>query len=198
MIGLKKITASFFVVFLILTVTFVHFKNIHKSISANVIRMHIIANSDDFYDQKIKLEIRDKILEKYSFAAEDITGEIQYIGNNLDKITADVNSWLEDAGMYYGAKAHLTRDYFPTKNYGGLSLPRGEYTAFKVVLGNGQGKNWWCVMFPPLCFADSSVGTIDKKSDEYLKNNLTGEEYELVTKGGTKLKFKLLELAGGK
>ncbi len=190
---LKKITASFFVLTIVLFVVFVHFKTIHKNISENIIRMHIIANSDSLYDQQIKLEIRDRILNKYSFAAKDIQGEKEYIKNNIDFIVNDVNSWLYEKGVPYKAKASLKKDYFPTKNYGGLSLPKGNYTAFKVILGKGNGKNWWCVMFPPLCFADSCVGTLDVKSEEYLKENLSKEEYKLVTKGGTKIKFKIME-----
>ena len=190
---MKKITASFFALLLVASAGILYLKTIHNNISSNVIRMHIVANSNSISDQSVKLKIRDKILENYSFAAKGIREEKEYIETNIEKINKDVNNWLKEENKSYGAKAHLSKSYFPTKKYGGLSLPKGEYTAFKIVLGEGKGENWWCVMFPPLCFADSSVGTIDEKSDEYLKANLSGDEYKLVTSDGTKIKFRLLE-----
>ena len=191
---MRKVTASVLILFFFAGGLLYHFVSIHKNISSSLIRMHIIANSDSAEDQKVKLEIRDKILENYSFAADNAEGEKDYIENNIKSISKDVNMWLKEKGFDYGAKAKLTVDYFPTKKYGGLTLPQGEYTAFKVILGEGKGRNWWCVMFPPLCFADSSVGKLDADAEKYLKNNLSDEEFRIVTGSGVTVRFKILEI----
>ncbi len=193
MIHLKKITVSFFIVIVLISGVFLHLRQVKENISSSLIRMHIIANSNSPSDQQVKLKIRDRLFEAYSFETDSLSKEKEFIRANLKNITSDVNKWLKEEGFEYTARAYLASGSFPTKEYGNLSLPKGEYTAFRVVLGDGKGENWWCVMFPPLCFADSSVGEIDEKGGKYLKQALSEEEYSLVTGGNTKIKFKLLE-----
>jgi len=97
-------------------------------------------------------------------------------------------------------KVGITYSKFPTKQYSNMVLPAGEYKALKVVIGKGEGKNWWCVMFPPLCFVDEENGVIDKETDEKLRSVLTDDEYKLITQkdrdsvGKTKMKFKIVEI----
>ena len=102
-----------------------------------------------------------------------------------------------DNGYNYSVKININNFYFPTKNYGDISLPAGIYDALRVEIGNACGKNWWCVMFPSLCFIDISSGIVDETSKELLENNLSHESYNIVSNTsntGIKFKFKLLEL----
>ena len=126
-----------------------------------IIRFHVIANSDYKEDQEMKLKIRDKILssmgEKFgSSHSKKETREIIY--NNLENIKSIAEEEIKKEGKDYTVDVSLGQDTFPTKTYGDVTFPQGEYEALKVVIGEGKGKNWWCVMFPPLCFVDISRG----------------------------------------
>lgn len=130
-----------------------------ESVQSEVLRLHIPANSDSEYDQNIKLELRDYILSEYSekLACEsDIQQAIAQTEALLPEIEADCNEFLSAEGAPYGAKAELCNMHFNTRVYDNVTLPAGEYTALRITLGSGEGKNWWCVMFPPLCIPVAS------------------------------------------
>ena len=153
----------------------------------DTIRLHILANSDSELDQTVKLAIRDKLLEKYSslLRCDDsiITAEAT-IASQIFDIERDCATWLRELGLDYGAKASLKQEWYDTREYENFSLPCGYYTSLKIELGNAEGKNWWCVMYPPMCL---DIATEDAK--EYTKS-----EQALISKNGYNIKFKLLEV----
>ena len=172
---MKKITVMFFIAALFLSAAFNFGLVQGENISGSVLRLHIPANSNSVYDQEIKLKIRDKVLEKYSSVLGNTNGREkaeEIITNNLSQIEKDVNLWLENEGAEYKSRVYLSYSDFPSKNYGKLKFPAGNYKALKIVLGKGEGDNWWCVMFPPLCFVEGSVKNVDKKEYEKIKMNL--------------------------
>ena len=125
-----------------------------EAVQHEVLRLHIPANSDSEYDQQIKLMLRDYVLQKYSTqlsAEKDLAAAQQSISTLLPEIERSCCGFLSAHGVPYKAKAELTEMYFTTRTYDNVTLPAGTYTALRITLGSGEGKNWWCVMFPPLC-----------------------------------------------
>lgn len=123
----------------------------------DLIRFHVIANSDSSFDQSVKLAVRDEIIDEVNaiLKAADTTAEAQkLLAEHTEELLASANEVLTRCGCGYQASATLGTSLFPTKTYGDLTLPAGEYDAFRIVLGEGKGKNWWCVLYPPLCFVD--------------------------------------------
>lgn len=174
--------------------TGVYAYNTNKNISEKIIRLHILGNSNNIFDQEIKYRIRDKVMEKYDLKGENVQEQYKLIEKNLDNIKNDVDTWLMELGVDYRCSVSLTKDVFPTKQYGNLKLPYGKYTALKIILGNGDGRNWWCVMFPPMCFTEGTVGMIDEESDQYLKENLSSGDYSLITDSNVEIRFKIVEI----
>lgn len=181
-------------------------KNIN-SLSENykdkLIRFHVIANSDSDEDQELKLKVRDAVIEylqpKLS-KSKNISQSEEIIKNEYDQIEKISENIIKENGYTYDIKVGIEYSNFPTKQYSSVVLPAGEYKALKIVIGEGTGKNWWCVMFPPLCFIDEENGVIDKATDEKLKEVLTEEEYNLIahkTKeevSRVEVKFKIAEI----
>lgn len=148
----------------------------------NLIRFHVLANSDDPEDQRLKLKVRDKIIKEMAGemeTSENIVETRNIIKRNLRRIEEIAESEILSEGRDYKVSAKLTEDTFPTRRYGGTVFPAGRYEALKVEIGEGIGKNWWCVMFPPLCFVDIKNGLTDEKTQQELKKTLTEEEYKL-------------------
>ena len=127
----------------------------HKS---DYIRIHVRANSDSAKDQSVKLAVRDSIVQYISPLAIGIKSKEemwQLLNNKKDEIRQRAEDTLVSCGYDYGCRVHLGREAFPTRSYGELTLEAGEYDAVIVELGTGEGKNWWCVAYPPLCFIAS-------------------------------------------
>lgn len=168
-----------------------------------LIRFHVIANSDSDEDQELKLKVRDGIIEYLhpklakSSTIEESEAIIKSEYTNLEKISKNI---ILENGYNYDVKVGIEQSTFPTKQYSNVVLPAGEYKALKVVIGKGEGKNWWCVMFPPLCFVNEENGVIDKATDKKLKEVLTEEEYDLIAQKNekqtsrVKVKFKIVEI----
>ncbi|HYE81437.1 MAG TPA: stage II sporulation protein R [Clostridia bacterium] len=169
-----------------------------------IIRLHVVANSDSPLDQQLKLQVRDKVIssmnERFK-GIKDIAEVKNIITGSLEEIEAIAKEIIKEKGSLYDVKAAFATTEFPTKTYGNLTLPAGTYQALNIVIGEGKGKNWWCVMFPPLCFIDVAHGVVPEKTMKELKNALTAEEYRLLLSSRTeeeipvKLRFKVLELA---
>lgn len=166
-----------------------------KNISESVVRLHILANSDSERDQSVKLAVRDALLKRNTeLLTKGITKENaeRYFEASKDELQKTANDVLKERGFDYSAEIKLCSEIYPTREYGELTFPAGEYTSVKVVLGSGKGHNWWCVMFPPLC-VPAATGEIEESGEElscYLDKN--GEK--IVTSGEKyKVKFKLLE-----
>lgn len=168
-----------------------------------LIRFHVIANSDTDEDQELKLKVRDEVIAYLQPKLENSKsiGESEAIikseYDNLENISKDI---ISENGYNYKVNVGLQYSDFPAKQYSSVVLPAGKYKALKIVIGEGKGKNWWCVMFPPLCFVDDQNGVIDEKTDKKLKEVLTTEEYDLIiAKNKTevsnlKFKFKITEV----
>lgn len=159
----------------------------------DTLRLHILANSDSEVDQAIKYEIRDRILEKYgktlkeSESFEDAEARIEGI---IPEIESDVDTWLKEAGYSYTSEVTLSVEWYDTREYDDFALPKGYYTSLRVMLGDADGQNWWCVMYPPLCL---DVATEDAPKDDAV-SGYTREEYLLVSDEGYNIKFKILEV----
>ncbi len=164
------------------------------AIYEDTVRLHILASSDEQSDQKIKLEIRDRVLKKYGTAlegyasADEAEGEIRKL---LPDIERDVDVWLAGLGADYTSRVTLGREWYDTREYEDFTLPKGIYRSLVIELGSGDGKNWWCVMYPPMCL---DIATEGAPSDDGIID-YTKEETSLITGGGYRIKFKLLELA---
>ncbi|MBQ0098631.1 MAG: stage II sporulation protein R [Oscillospiraceae bacterium] len=164
------------------------FQSICSQLEKDVLRLHILANSDTDFDQNIKLQVRDKVIEKVSYLydnartkedAKRITNE------NLAYIEQTANEELKQNNIPYKAKAEVKNIYFNTRYYDNFTMPAGYYDALEITLGKGQGHNWWCVMYPSLC-----VGTA---TDSKMKEDLSKNEYNVVTAKDFTFRFKVVE-----
>ncbi len=157
------------------------------SISGKVFRLHIIANSDSAEDQSLKLKVRDRILsdlgENFSSAADIIEAE-QLTEENLDKIESIAQDEILKNGYEYSVKAQIVHMYFSTRYYGDITMPAGYYDALRITIGEAKGKNWWCVMFPPMCLpAAEGSAELQKVLDIGEVNMLdSGQKYVLEFK----------------
>ena len=202
------ILASILVVILI-TSTFVIIKEVNKieactyDYKDKLIRFHVIANSDSDKDQKLKLKVRDEVISylqpklENSNSIEESEKIIKNEYKTLENISKKV---ISKNGYNYTVKVGLEYSNFPARQYSSVVLPAGKYKALRIIIGEGKGKNWWCVMFPPLRFIDDQNGIIDEKTDKKLKEVLTEEEYDLImakNKNEVKnleFKFKITEV----
>lgn len=175
-----------------------------SDVADKIVRLHVVANSDSPSDQQLKLQVRDKVIKEMNPRFEglkDVDDVKRVIGESLDEIESIARKAVEEYGKHYDVKAALALTDFPTKTYGNLTLPAGTYQALNIVIGEGRGKNWWCVMFPPLCFIDVAHGVVPEKTMKQLEKSLTKEEYRLLVRAKepgempVKLRFKILELA---
>ena len=193
-----------FILFFIISATS-YANTISSTLSDTFFRLHIIANSDSKEDQELKLKIRDEITEymntliktEENLSKQDI---INICNDNLIEFENIAKKVINDNGFSYSVKASISNSLFPTKEYGNISLPAGNYDALKIEIGTASGQNWWCSLFPPLCFIDISSGIISEEGKEYLKENLSSEEFSIVTKDSkeVKLKFKIIEFLNHK
>ena len=183
---------------------------VSSELSNSVFRLHVLANSDSEEDQQLKLKVRDDLKEgetevkllsyMNTLSSNCNTKEeaIQIATQHQNEFQTIAENVIVENGYNYPVQIKINNFYFPTKSYGDISLPAGYYDALRVEIGNAKGKNWWCVMFPSLCFIDISSGIVDSEGKEKLENNLDSESYELISESKTstefKLKFKLLEV----
>lgn len=170
---------------------------VSSALSSSVLRLHVIANSDSDEDQNLKYIVRDKVLEYVNCSTSGATCKEDLLNMlDLDAIREIAQQTVYDNGYSYPVSVELGYFEFPTKTYGDISLPAGFYDALRIKIGNADGKNWWCVMFPPLCFVDVSSGIVPDSSKEILQENLDSEEYGLISDNSSdvKFKFKIIEL----
>lgn len=173
---------------------------VSSGISDSVFRLHVIANSDSDEDQALKLKVRDSLLEYMNSLCSSTSSkeEAMRIANeHIDDFTKIAQDVIAQNGYNYSVDVSVGSCDFPTKEYGDVSLPAGTYDALRVKIGSASGHNWWCVMFPPLCFVDVSSGIVPDDSKEILHDTMSDEEYDLVTSSDSDseltFKFKLVE-----
>ena len=191
-----------FISFLLVTITS-YANNVFSNLSENIFRLHIIANSDSKEDQDLKLKIRDGIinyLENINKNSSSKSEVINFCKNNTNTLKEIAKKIINDSGYNYEVKIEIGNFYFPTKNYANISLPAGYYDALRIKIGDANGKNWWCSLFPPLCFVDISSGVLEEDDSNMLEENLTEEEFSLISENSTEMnfKFKIIELVNEK
>ncbi len=193
-----------FFVFGIINYIYINTDKELADVADKLIRLHVVANSDSVEDQELKRKVRDEVIKQMSpkfEGLENVSEVREVIASNLALIESIAKEVVQRDNKTYGVNAILGSFDFPTKVYGNLTLPAGSYQALKVVLGKGEGQNWWCVMFPPLCFTDIAHGVVPEKTMDELKQSLTEEEYRLLTATKTdedmpiKIRFKIVEIA---
>ena len=170
-----------------------------SDIQESVFRLHVIANSDSDDDQKLKYTVRDSVINYINEITKNVASkeEVMKIAQaNLPQIQSIALQTIIDNGYDYDVTVNIGNFFFPTKKYGDITFPPGYYDALKIEIGEAKGQNWWCVMFPPLCFVDVTSGIVPDESKENLKNNLSQEEYDLISDNSTdiEIKFKIVEV----
>ena len=173
---------------------------VSNNIADSVFRLHVIANSDSKEDQELKLKVRDELLSYMNIISKDSTSKqeaMQIANEHKEEFTQIAEKVIKENGYNYTVNVQIGKADFPTKYYGDITLPAGTYDALKVQIGEAKGQNWWCVMFPPLCFVDVSTGIVPDNSKQELKQSLDDEEYDLISKTDNNeisFKFKIVEL----
>lgn len=178
---------------------FTYVEAVSTDISTSVFRLHVIANSNSNEDQNLKYKVRDSLLNYMNSICSNCSSKeeaINLVTIHKEEFKHIALETIKSEGFSYDVNIEIGNFEFPTKEYGDISLPAGFYDALKVEIGEAKGKNWWCVMFPSLCFVDISNGIVPEESKEDLQESLTKEEYSIISdhsNQGIKFKFKLLE-----
>ncbi len=166
-----------------------------STLAGDVLRLHVLANSDSETDQALKLKVRDRILEE----ANDIlpsgisqTQAERLLKNDLERLARAAASVVEEEGYSYPVRAEIAQTWFPTKQYEEFALPAGQYQALRIVIGEGEGQNWWCVVFPPLCLSSASESVYECA----VSSGLNERQVALLTaeSEGYIIKFKAIEI----
>lgn len=201
---MKKLLIKFLII-LILLLLYIFISahsyaiTVSNELSSNLLRLHVIANSDSEEDQKLKLKVRNALLEYMSKNLSTVSSKdnaINFVLQNKEELTKIAEEIIKNEGFNYDVDISIENTYFPTKNYSNISLPAGYYDSVRVKIGSASGKNWWCVMFPPLCFIDSSSGILSDNSEEYLESSLSPNTLNLISESNDQsvsFKFKILE-----
>ena len=173
---------------------------IQQGIAKEIVRFHCIANSDSDEDQAVKLKVKEAVVALLKEQMDQVDSKKQaeeVLSTNMDLIEKEAIRVLRENGFSYGVNVSLEDTQFPIKVYGDVVLPAGIYEALCVRLGEAEGKNWWCIVFPTLCFVDCTYGYVPEESKEELKYLLTEEEYDAITEKKevkVRVKFKLLDI----
>lgn len=203
-IQISKLKRLFIILFLlffyILISAFFYVDAVSSDISDSVFRLHVIANSDSKEDQELKYKVRDKVLEYMNLISKNCTSKEDVI--NLAKTHQEefkniAQNVIKENGYNYNVNIYIGKYDFPTKTYGDISFPAGNYDCLRIEIGESQGQNWWCVMFPPLCFVDVTSGIVPEDSKSLMQNNLTDEEYSIISDNHSpdiQIKFGLIEM----
>ena len=174
---------------------------VSSNLAESVFRLHVIANSDSEEDQNLKYKVRDSLIEYMNTLTNEMNSKeevIEIAKSHLEDFKEIAQNVVKENGYNYDVNVEIGNFSFPTKTYGDISFPAGFYDALKVEIGKAEGQNWWCVMFPPLCFVDVTSGVVPEESKENLEENLGDEEYELISDTPNSsilnIKFKIIEL----
>ena len=157
----------------------------YDEIKDSLIRFHVIANSDNEEDQNLKIKVKNKVIDylyPYLNASQSLDQSRQIIKDRMEDVKKLAEEVIKDNNYEYSIQIELSRENFPDKSYGNITLPQGNYEAFRIIIGDGQGRNWWCVMFPPLCFVDESKAEVEYDKTENKinsKKNNSNLEIEL-------------------
>ncbi|MBE6584851.1 MAG: stage II sporulation protein R [Ruminococcaceae bacterium] len=164
-----------------------------------VVRLHVVANSDSDEDQALKLEVRDAIIGVVAPAVEGCTSQseaIAAIGGILDDIEREARRVVRERGYGYDVKVDIGEEYYPTKTYESCAFPEGKYVSLRVLIGEAEGQNWWCCLFPSLCLSASGAQSKESNEDKFISVGLSSDQYKIITESENpkyKARFKILE-----
>ena len=201
---MKKFLKCFFALIILFSIyificAYSYVNAVSDNLSNNVFRLHVLANSDSEEDQNLKYIVRDKLIEYMDTLSENCSSKedvIKIASTHIEDFKHITQDTIKKHGYSYSVQVEIGNFEFPTKTYGDVSFPSGFYDALKVKIGEANGQNWWCVMFPPLCFIDVTTGIVPEESKQELESNLNEEEYQIVSdtqSSDIKFKFKLIE-----
>lgn len=143
-----------------------------KRLADELIRFHVRANSDSEDDQRLKLKVKEAVvtyMNEFLDESESAARSAELIEENMLEIAELASAVIHEEGYTYDVRAYMLKEYFPLKVYGDIALFPGEYTAFRIDIGDASGKNWWCVLYPPLCFVDITHGVIEEGNDDFCR-----------------------------
>ncbi len=156
-----------------------------KELAEEVLRFHVLANSDSEADQALKLKVRNSVLaymkENFQVQESSAAETEAWVQRHLDEIIACAEGTVKAEGYHYNVAAEISDSYFPDKTYGDVWFPKGYYRALRMTIGKGEGQNWWCVLYPTLCFTEATHVVISEEGKDELEEVLTDDEYEMVT-----------------
>ena len=158
-------------------------KEVQEGIAGKIFRLHVVANSDKEEDQELKLDVKKTVVDYLSRrlgSGADLEETREYVLENLPEIEQAALKIIEEQGKDYPISAVVEKTYFPDKTYGDCTFPAGEYEALNIRIGKGEGKNWWCVLYPSLCFIDDTWGIVSREKKEELREILTEVEFRAV------------------
>ena len=168
-----------------------------EKIYESVVRLHVLANSDSEEDQTLKLKVRDAILSYVSPLVIDSQckeAAIEILQGELENIEKEAKRIVVEQGYEYNVEVTLTLEDYPTRNYEAMSFPSGEYVSLRVLIGEAEGQNWWCVLFPPLCLSAASEKA--ENEEAFIAVGLNSDQYKIITESEDMtyyLRFKILE-----
>lgn len=200
----RRIKIAFTLILLLAFYIFISAYSYSKSVSHDlcdsVFRLHVLANSDSKQDQDLKYLVRDSLIKYMNDICSNVENKdeaISIANAHLDDFKQIALDTIKSQGYSYNVSVEIGNFDFPTKTYGDISFPSGYYDALRVNIGDAKGQNWWCVMFPPLCFVDVSSGIVPDDSKDLINNELNSEEeFALISDDSSfdiKFKFKILE-----
>ena len=164
-----------------------------------VVRLHVLANSDSDDDQALKLKVRDEVIGVVTPAVEGCKSQAEAIAaieEIIPEIEARAAEKIRAEGYGYSVKVLLGEEYYPTKTYETCAFPEGRYVSMRVVIGEGEGQNWWCCLFPPLCLSAATDGSDESNEEAFISVGLTGDQYKVITETKNpkyRVRFKILE-----
>ena len=159
-------------------------ENLQRKLAEEIFRFHVLANSDSEEDQNLKMEVKDHIVNYMKLkipAAKNREETKKWAETHLSEIEEEALSIVRRNGYDYDVNAEVTKSMFPEKTYGDLTFPEGIYETLRISIGKGRGRNWWCVLYPNLCFLDCVHAVVPEEGKEKLKEKLTVDEYDMIT-----------------
>lgn len=185
------------VIFLYIWIAVLGNDPLQPSIASKILRFHVLANSDSEEDQSVKEKVRDAVgtyLKPYLAEAESIEDTRKIVNAHMDEIIEISKQTLQENGYDYDVNAKITYTDFPEKTYGSYTFPKGNYEALQIVIGKGEGQNWWCVLYPNMCFKGAVYEVVEDEAGEELKEVLSPWEYaDVFDSGDVSLRLKSLE-----
>ena len=173
------------------------FDILQPSIASKILRFHVLANSDSGADQDVKAQVRDAVgayLQPFLKDAKSLEETKSIVETHMSTVISIAEETLIENGCHYPVSAKITRTDFPEKSYGSYTFPPGEYEALQIVIGEGKGQNWWCVLYPNMCFRGAVFEVIEEDAKEALREVLSPWEYaDVFDSGKVELRFKFLE-----